>query len=306
MNLALEGLSIGHYTNTQGGTGITVFIPDYAIPCGWWLAGASPATRDVNLLDPAAHVATIDALAFTGGSAYGLGATNGVMRWLNERQRGYKTPHGLVPIVPTAGIYDLGVNGLCIPTPEEAYTACQNATNKNTLQGRVGAGTGASVGKWKRLAQGRAMSGGFGCCELVGPNGLAVLACVVVNSVGDVIDMQGNVVAGAVKPDGSFADIYAEIAAGEVLNSPINQQNTTLAAIFTNAIFDKAQLTRIAKMTSAGLARATRPAFTRYDGDVIFSTALGQVQAEEVAVGTLAAYAAQRAILNAVQDSIVI
>ena len=142
----------------------------------------------------------IDALLLTGGSAYGLGATNGVMQWLKENQRGYQTRFGLVPIVPTAGIFDLGVNGMTIPTPDNAYLACQQARKKNTLRGRIGAGTGTSVGKW--LNQGQAMAGGFGYFELQGPNGLVVLACAVVNSVGNVIDEQGQIAAGAIKSGG--------------------------------------------------------------------------------------------------------
>lgn len=301
----LTGLSIGHYTNQQSGTGLTVFLPDVRIPCGWWLCGSAPATRNVNSLDLGMTTDRIDALLFTGGSAYGLGATNGVMQWLKENNRGYQTQYGVIPIVPTAGIFDFGVNGMFIPTTENAYLACQQATKGNTLHGRIGVGTGASVGKW--LKQGKTMSGGFGFFELNGPDDLIVLACAVVNSIGDVIDEQGRVVAGAIKPDGGgFSDLTAALLAGEYRKLETKDQNTTLVTIFTNARFDKIQLTRIAKMASAGIARATQPAFTRYDGDLVFSASLGTVQAEEVVAGALAAKATQLAILNAVKDSIVL
>lgn len=303
--MKLTNLSIGHYTNEQGGTGLTVFLPDERFSCGWWLCGSAPASRDVNLLDPGMTMERIDALLLTGGSAYGLGATNGVMQWLKENNRGYQTRFGLVPIVPTAGIFDFGVKGMTIPTPENAYVACQQATKKNTLRGRIGAGTGAAVGKW--LNRGKAMSGGFGYAELEGPEGLIVLACAVVNSVGDIVDEQGKTIAGAIKSDGKgFSDVTAALTTGVFGKIEIEKQNTTLITTFTNAALDKGQLTRIAKMASAGIARATSPAFTRYDGDVVFSASLGTLQAEEVVVGALAAKATHLAILNAVKDSIVL
>lgn len=300
----LENLSIGHYTDEAGGTGLTVFLPDERMVCGWWLCGSAPASRDVALLDPGMTMDRIDALLLTGGSAYGLGATNGVMQWLKEQNRGYQTRFGVVPIVPTAGIFDFGVNGMNVPTPENAYLACQQATKKNTLHGRIGVGTGASVGKW--LNQGKYMSGGFGHAELKGPAGLLLLACAVVNSIGDVTDEQGRVVAGATNSEGKFSDLTGALFAGEFAKIEIGRQNTTLVTIFTNAGLDKAQLTRVAKMASAGIARATQPAFTRYDGDVVFCSSLDTIPAEEVVVGALAARATHLAILDAVKDSQVI
>lgn len=300
----LENLSIGHYTNEKGGTGLTVFLPDERMICGWWLCGSAPATREVTVLDPGLTMDRIDGLLLTGGSAYGLGATNGVMQWLKEHNRGYQTRFGVVPIVPTAGIFDFGIKGMNVPTAENAYLACQQATKKNTLRGRIGVGTGATVGKW--LNNDKCMSGGFGHAELMGPDGLLILACAVVNSIGDVVDEQGKIVAGATNLEGKFTDLASAIIAGDYGKIEISRQNTTLVAVFSNALLDKAQLTRVAKMASAGIARATQPAFTRYDGDVVFCSSLGTIQAEEVVVGSLAAKATHLAILNAVQDSLVI
>jgi len=297
-------LKIGHYTNEEQGTGVTVFLPDEPAVGGWWLCGSAPATRDVNLLDPGLTMDRVDALVFTGGSAYGLGASNGVMQWLQEQQRGYQTRFGVVPIVPTAAIFDFGVKGMAFPSAANAYHACQAAIKQNKLRGRVGVGAGATVGKWLNQEQGQSMTGGFGYAELTAQNGVAVLACVVANSIGDVVDEQGKVVAGAIKQGQGFLEASAAIAAGELAQIAVTKQNTTLVAIFTNAQFDKSQLTRIAKMASAGIGRATVPAFTRYDGDVVFALSLGNVNADEVVVGTLAAKATHLALLNAVQDAI--
>ncbi len=300
-----NNLKIGHTTLQAKGTGVTVFLFEQPAACGWSLCGAAPATRDVNIIDPTATVEKIDALVFGGGSAYGLGATNGVMQWLLEHKRGYVTRYGLVPLVPTADIYDFGVNGMHFPSPEDAYQACQNAQKNNTMHGRVGVGTGATVGKWMHAGH-HIMSGGFGFAQLEGPDGLQVLVCAVVNSVGDVINEQGQVVAGAKKKDGSFLNMPQELSAGHFGKTDISSENTTLVAVFTNAILQRAQLTRIAKMASAGIARATMPAFTRYDGDVVFAASLDRVAADEMVVGTLAALATHKAILQAVEGSVII
>lgn len=298
-------LKIGHYTDKSGGTGLTVIIPDQPAPCSWWLCGSSPATRDVNLLNADANIERIDALVFSGGSAYGLGATNGVMRWLQEQNRGYHTTFGVVPIVPTAGIFDLHVNGLTVPTAENAYQACQQATSNHIETGRIGVGTGAAVGKW--LPTGNCMSGGFGFFEITGPNGLVVSAAVAANSVGNIQDEQGKTVAGAVLAKGGFASIIDDmLSASFQAGLGSDHQNTTLVAIITNGILNKTQLSRISKMASAGIARATQPAFSRFDGDVVFSMSLGKVNADEVIVGTLAAIATHQAILNAVANSVII
>lgn len=302
MNFA--NLKIGHVSKPEQGTGITVFLPDNPVPCGCWLCGSAPATRDVNLLDPGFTMDRIDALVLTGGSAYGLGATNGVMQWLQQQQRGYQTNYGVVPIVPTAGIFDFLVEGLAFPTAEDGYRACQDARKKNTLRGRIGAGTGATVGKW--LENGKPMSGGFGFSQLTTTEGTTVLACAVVNSVGDVINEQGRVVAGAVNTEGEHVDAVIAISAGQRRKIAVEKQNTTLVAVFTDALFSKAELTRIAKMASAGIARGTLPAFTRYDGDLVFAASIGKIVADEVTIGTLAAKTTHLAILDAVKDSKVI
>lgn len=298
--MPFTNLKIGHVTHADKGTGLTVFLVDASANCGYWLCGSAPATRDVNLLDPASTVSQIDALLFTGGSAFGLDAAQGVMRWLQEQGRGFPTAHGSVPIVPTASIYDFSVKGMAMPSSEDAYQACLTA-NTQLQAGLIGAGTGASVGKLS--AKSTPMTGGFGYAHIACPTGLEVLACVVVNAVGDVIDQMGNIIAGAKQADGQFFNLAQQIQRGKTIHAPLSQQNTTLAAIFTNAALDKAQLTRIARMASAGMARAINPVFTSYDGDVVFAVSVDKKVFDEITVGTVSATAIQRAILCAVQKT---
>lgn len=300
----ISNLKVGHTTDINKGTGLTVFLFDQPAACGYWLCGSAPATRDVSLLDPANTVSKIDALLFTGGSAFGLDATQGVMRWLQEKNRGFPTAHGAVPIVPTASIYDFSVKGMAIPSGEDAYQACAIATTNNKQTGSIGAGTGASVGKLSLNAS--PMSGGFGYVEIECTNGLKIIACVVVNAVGNIFNQQNKIIAGACDANGKLIDLTNLLQQGQAIHTPLSQQNTTLAAVFTNAAFDKNQLTRIAKMACAGMARAITPAFTSYDGDVIFAVSLGEMTADEITVGALGANAVQQAIICAVQNTTII
>lgn len=293
----ITGLKVGHQTLHK--SGLTVFLLEKPAPCGWCLCGAAPAMREVNLLDPEASVEKIDALVFTGGSAFGLGATNGVMRWLVDQDRGYPTRFGRVPIVPTAAIYDLSKNS-AFPSVEDGYAACVQATSKPSKTGRVGAGMGATVGRL--LQDARPMSGGIGYAS-VEAHGVQVVAYALVNSLGDIVSSEGKIIAGAVNEKGHFANIEESLKKGHHSHMTLPEPNTTLIALFTNASFDKAILTRLAKTASCGIARAIRPAFTKYDGDAIFWTSLGEKKADELLVSTLGIQATERAIYNAVADS---
>jgi L-aminopeptidase/D-esterase-like protein len=298
--MTIKGLKVGHQTLKN--TGLTVFLLDRHAPCGWWLCGSAPAMSEVHLLDPEATVDHIDALLFTGGSAFGLGAANGVMQWLNEHDRGYPTRYGGVPIVPAAAIYDLSKEK-SFPTAKDGYEACLSASSENLLQGAVGAGTGATVGKL--LESAKPMRGGIGY-SVVESQGVQVVAYALVNSLGDIVNPQGKILAGAVKSDGNFAHIEESLRKGFSSHLDISIPNTTLIALFTNALFDKAQLTRLAKTACCGMARTIRPAFTKYDGDAIFFTSLGDEQADELFVSALAIQATEQAILQAVKDSVVL
>ncbi len=294
----MQYLKIGHATNEAHATGVSVFLFDRPAPTAYSLCGASPASHELHVLELDANVPFIDGLAFTGGSAFGLNAVAGVLRWFQEQGRGYQTHAGPVPIVPVAGIYDLAVKSSQPPTAEEGYQACLNARENNPLQGRVGAGTGASVGKL--IPEAARMRGGIGFSELTLKNGVTVLAYALVNSVGDVRD-GSDIIAGARFADGTFANCEQYLLTGhQAIETDL--ANTTLVAVFTNAKFSKSELKRISKVAMTGMARAISPVFTRADGDIIFCTSLGDHPGVEMIVGSMAAEAVRQAIINAVKD----
>jgi L-aminopeptidase/D-esterase-like protein len=298
----MKSLSIGHFTNADLGTGLTVFLFDQPARAAYCIPGSSPATRELHILEPDSNVEHIDALMLTGGSAYGLGAANGVMQWLQEKGQGKKMPHGgVVPIVAAAAIYDMAFKAAAAPTIDEAYQACKQAKQNNPIQGRHGVGTGATIGKLVQKAM--RMSGGLGMAEIKLNNGLEVIAYAAVNAVGDIRDASNHIIAGAKLPNGSFADCRDYLLAGNS-NKTSHEENTTLVALFTNASFSQIELKRIAKMATAGMAQAISPVFTQYDGDIIFCISLGDFKAEELIVGTMAVEAVRKAILNAVSESV--
>lgn len=299
MHMIIPGLRVGHSSNTQTATGVTVLLFDKPCAASVLICGSAPATREIAVLSPDAVVQTIDAVVFAGGSAFGLGCADGVMRWLKEQGRGIATAYGLVPIVPTACIYDFTQEATDYPTADDAYQACEKAQAKISAAGQIGAGTGATVGKI--VSEGTVSLGGFGSTIIRCPNGLWVAACVVVNSMGDVVDDKGFVVAGRRLADGTMANSLQALINKGRLDAHLLQTNTTLVAVLTNAKFDKAALYRIAKMASGGMARAIVPVFTSYDGDIIFAASLGKKAADEVVVGALGAEAVRRAIVKAVQ-----
>jgi L-aminopeptidase/D-esterase-like protein len=298
----MQSLKIGHSTNTELGTGLTVFLFEQPAVAAYHLCGSSPATRELHTLELDANPTHIDGLVFSGGSALGLGATDGVMRFLLEQGRGKPVPHGVMPIVPAVSVYDLAVKAPQPPTVEEAYQAARSAKNE-CIEGRVGAGTGCSVGKL--VPQSSRMSGGIGFAEVILKNGLHVLVYAVVNAVGDIHDPSGKIIAGARLANGAFADCEKYFLNGQH-EKQISNTNTTLVAVFTNAKFSKIELKRISKMASCGMARAIFPVFTRYDGDIVFAVSLGEQQASEVMVGTIAANLTQQAIIYAVKESIIL
>ena len=289
--MELKGLYVGHQTLIDKHTGITVFFFDHRATCNFFSCGSSPATSKLEYLRHSRH-GKIDALVFSGGSAYGLGAVNGVMEWLRERDLGYHpVPHLSVPIVPAACIFDLSANTFHYPRYEDAYVACSEATADNLAQGRIGAGCGATVGKWYN--PNHRILGGLGCATLRHQSGLVVRSYAVVNSVGNVVDLQGNIVAGDKKTPRDL----------QMLPDPENQRedvNTTLVAVFTNAMLTREELLVVSRMSAAGIARAIDPAYTPYDGDIVFAVSLGQVKASAFLTGWLASEVTRQAIINAV------
>lgn len=300
----MNGLKIGHYTNIEKGTGISVFLFEQSAVGAYWICGSAPATHELVVLDPDNSVPSVYALVFAGGSAYGLYAAKGVMTYLTERHIGHPTMHGVVPIVPAAAIYDLAYKKAEPPTEEEAYAACLSASQDNMERGRIGAGTGATIGKL--IPSASHMMGGLGRAEITLKNGIKVIAYAVVNCVGDVRNAEGKIIAGAKNHAGQFANCEQYLLSGDAENELFQKQNTTLVAVFTNARFSKGELTRIAKMAIAGMGRAIAPIFTRFDGDILFAISLGDEEASELTVGTMAAEAVRLAIIDAVKQSEVV
>jgi L-aminopeptidase/D-esterase-like protein len=298
----MQHLRIGHYTNKEDQTGVSVFLFEKPVQGVYHLCGSSPASHELHPLELENSVNTVDGLVLTGGSAFGLNCVAGVMQWFKEKNRGVKTPFGNIPIVPAAAIFDLGIGTDRGPTADEAYQACKVAIENNIEQGRIGAGTGATVGKL--IPNKNKMSGGLGFAEITLADGLSVIAYVVVNCCGDVRDNE-KIIAGACFSSKEFINCEQYILSGKKHETHLSF-NTTLAAIFTNAAFSKMELKRIAKIAVAGLARAISPVFTQYDGDIIFCFSMGEKEACELTVGTMAAEAVRLAIINAVKDSVIL
>lgn len=297
----MHGFKIGHTTHTDKGTGLSVFLFEQGAVGGYWISGSAPATHELVVLDPDSSVPKLYGLVLTGGSAYGLYAASGVMRYLTEKKLGHPTLQGPVPIVPAAAIYDFGYKEPLPPTAEDAYQACLVAQEDNSESGRIGAGAGATVGKL--IPHAKHMTGGLGRAEIKLPNGIEVIAYAVVNCVGDVRNAANDIVAGAVNSHGQFANCEHYLLSGQAEKDLFTYTNTTLVTVCTNVTFSKSELKRIAKMATAGMARAITPIFTRFDGDILFCVSVGDYIASELTIGTLAAAAVRLAILDAVKDS---
>lgn len=303
----VEGLRVGHVTLGERPTGCTVVLVDgQGVPGGISQRGGAPGTRETNLLDPANLVDRINAIVLSGGSAYGLDAAQGVVRYLEERKIGWDVgTAGVVPIVPSAILFDLAFGGdpKIRPTADCGYKAAMAASDGPVAEGNVGAGAGATLGKV--AGRDRSMKGGIGTASIALPNGLVVAALVAVNAVGDVIDpTTGQVVAGARTPDGkALADARKLLRDGSLMRAatPRAAENTTLAIVATNARLTKAEVNRVALMADDGLARAISPSHTIGDGDTVFALATGRWngQADASIVGALAADVLAEAIVRA-------
>lgn len=299
----VEGIRVGHFTYPDNPTGCTVVLTDGGAIGGVDVRGGAPGTVETDLLDPVNTVERVDAVFVAGGSAYGLDARGGVMRYLEERGQGYPIGGlGVVPIVAGAIIFDLRVAGGVRPGPDCGYEAAASATAGPIAEGSVGAGAGATLGKMRGMAW--AMKGGVGTASLTLESGLAVGALAVVNAVGDVVDPRtGDVIAGARAEDGGFADAR-RIVRGEV-PPPQEGRNTTVVIVATNARLTKAQAAKVAQMAHDGLARAIVPSHTPSDGDTVFSLATGALTDgfNVGQVGALAAEVVAEAIVRAVRTA---
>jgi len=298
----VPGIRVGHFTLPGGLTGCTVVLADGDGAVGGVAQrGGAPGTRETDLLDPTNLVERVNAIVLSGGSAFGLDAAQGVVKYLEEKNVGFKTSAGVVPIVSSAILFDLGFGGnKARPTAECGYKAAGAAAGGPVAEGNVGAGAGATVGK---IGGGRMpMKSGIGSAAIALPNGLVVGAIVAVNAVGDIIDpSNGAVVAGARDANGNIADARKVLRAGSQTSTPRPGENTTIGVVATNAKLTKAQASRMALMADDGLARALFPSHTLGDGDTVFALATGgwNGTADVSNVGALAADVIAEAIIRA-------
>ena len=301
---AIPGLKVGHFTLSERPTGCTVVLAEDGAVGGVDVRGGAPGTRETDLLDPVNSVQVVHGVVLSGGSAFGLDAASGVMRYLDERDIGYQVGPNVVPIVVGAILFDLSVgdNPRVRPDAECGYRAATHASTETPAEGNVGAGAGATVGKLRGRA--RAMKGGVGTASITLDDGLTVAAIVAINAVGDIIDpATGSIVAGVRTEDGQgFADARVLLREG-ALNEPQSGANTTIGVVATNATLTKAEVTKVAQMAQDGLARTIYPAHTPGDGDTVFSLAMGTFSGDASVsrIGALAADVMAEAIVRAVR-----
>lgn len=308
------GLEVGHASNPDALTGVTVILCRKGAVAGVDVRGGAPGTRETDLLNPTNMVQKVHAIMLAGGSAYGLDAASGVMKYLEENKIGFNSGAAIVPIVPAAILYDLGLGQPDVrPTPEMGYLAASSASRNKPAEGNVGAGTGASVGKI--FGNSGAMKAGIGTWSIDIGGGVIVGAIVAMNAFGDVINPQnGEILAGArpakigfIKLGGSepFANtlMVMKSLAGRTILNLATQSNTVIGVVATNAKLNKAQATKVAQMAQDGLARVVKPAHTMLDGDTIFALSTGNKKADISTIGAYAAEAFALACLRAVETA---
>lgn len=310
----VRGIEVGHAQNDDALTGCTVILCKKGAVAGVDVRGGAPGTRETDLLDPRNMVEKVHAIVLAGGSAYGLDAAGGVMKFLEEQKIGFNTGAARVPIVPSAILYDLALGRADIrPDAEMGRRAAQAATTARPAEGNVGAGMGASVGKM--FGMGLAMKSGLGTASMEIGGGVVVGAIVAVNAYGDVIDPQGGGViaglrsgkVGPLRVNGRerFADTLSMMrsALGRGAIGLASGGNTVIGAVATNARLTKAQASKVAQMAHNGLARNIRPLHTMLDGDTIFALSTGAKKADVSIIGSFAAEVMAQAVIRAVQTA---
>ncbi|GAA0721492.1 P1 family peptidase [Clostridium malenominatum] len=298
----IEGICLGHAQNYESGTGCSAIICTEGATGGVDVRGGAPGTRETDLLNPVNMIEKIHAVVLSGGSAFGLDSASGVMKYLEDQGVGFDVGVTKVPIVCSAVLFDLTVgNSQIRPDKNMGYEAALNSEeNKENLQGNIGAGTGATVGKM--LGPEYSMKGGLGSyCLQVGE--LKVGALIAVNCLGDVIDPStGEILAGAFM-DGKFVDTESWMIDNYHKYNNVFQGNTTIGVVVTNGTLSKSQANKIASMAHNGYGRTMRPAHTMFDGDTIFTMATGKVEADINLIGMLAARVVEKAVINAVKNA---
>jgi len=307
----IPGIEVGYSQDEEALTGCTVILCRKGAVAGVDVRGSAPGTRETDLLDPVNLVEKVHAVVLAGGSAFGLEAASGVMRYLVEQNIGFDTGAGKVPIVPAAILFDLNLGrGDLHPDAEMGYRAASAASSDAPAEGNVGAGAGASVGKIFGLES--AMKAGIGTASM-NVGGLVVGTIMAVNSFGDVIDPHtGQIVAGArsanqgtlkLGQEGYFADTLEIMKTGRTILGFATKSNTVIGVVATNARLTKPEATKVAQMAQDGLARTIQPAHTMVDGDAIFALATGKKKADVSTVGAFAAEVVAQAILRGVQKA---
>ncbi len=298
--LSVKGIKIGNIKNTDAMTGVTVVICEKGASCAVDVRGSAPGTRETDLLDPVNTIDKVHAVVLSGGSAFGLDASCGVMKYLEENGIGFDVGVTKVPIVVQAVLFDLYVGDYEIrPDSNMGYKACEQSAEEFEL-GNEGAGTGAAIGKLKGMDY--AMKSGLGFSEYSDDSGLKVAAIVAVNAFGDVIK-DGSIIAGCLSDDKkNFVDTSKAFIGGFETNG-FKNTNTTIGIIITNADFDKAKCKKIAQVAHNGFARSISPIHTTMDGDTIFAMATGEIQASVDRVCHIASIEMQKAVYSAVQNA---
>ncbi len=303
----VPGIFVGHQTNIEAATGCTVVLCEDGAVGGVDVRGSAPGTRETDLLRPTALVSEVHGILLSGGSAFGLAAATGVVRYLEAEGIGLQFGGATIPIVPAAILFDLGlVRGDIRPTADDGEAACRNASDSPPAQGSVGVGTGATVGKM--LGMHRAMKGGIGTASISLGNGLILGAIVAVNAIGGVYKAStGSILAGPRAEDGNTILDALNVAISPPLQTrqPASASNTTIGVVATNATLDKAQANKLASAAQDGVALAVRPAHLMGDGDTMFALATGMSDASVNMNGLLAAAAmcVSDAIVNAVIEA---
>jgi len=296
----VPGVLVGHATDAAGATGCTVVLaPPDGMPCTVFVRGRATGSRELDACRPESLAGRVDAIVLTGGSAYGLAAADGVMRWMERKGRGFRIGTGVVPIVPAAVVFDLLPLGRfdARPGPEMGAAAC-DAAGTEVAEGSVGAGTGTTVGK--ALGLEHAMKGGVGTwSERAGD--VVTGAIAVVNAFGDVLDAAGKVLAGARGNGGAFAGSAAFLAGGGKPGGSLSAHHTALVVVATNASLDRLALGGVARAGADALARRVVPSGTAVDGDIVFACSAGALEAGAMQVEQMARAAVEMAVERAVR-----
>ena len=295
----VPGIKVGHFHFQEARTGCTVILPDHAAVAGVDVRGSAPGTREIELLKPVRLVERVHAILLAGGSAFGLDAASGVQDYLQERSIGFDTGVANVPIVPSAVIFDLAVGDASVrPDREMGYKACLNASGECFDEGPVGVGCGATVGKAAGMEF--CSPGGIGMAGIALSDQVSVGVLTVVNSLGEIIDESGAILAGVKSRSGDHFIPSLELLKKNAGGLGFDSSNTTLSVVATNAQLTRESATKLAQMAQDGLAKSIRPAHTMHDGDIVFALSTGDFVMDINIIGAFAAELVAESIRRAV------